>query len=113
MQLQKYNTQATAFLNNVRTLLHRWGFKCGFVQTDRNIWCLNIPVNDGSGTQITIVYSMTWNEFRLEYLNYGGNCQLVSICMQGELDEQIDALCSEQSLYEAPLMLMLMQQTLG
>jgi hypothetical protein len=112
MQLQKYNTQAVTFLNSVRSLLHRWGFKCGFVQSAENIWCLNIPVSDGSGTHIQFLYSSTWNEFRLEYLNYGSNCQYTSMCSSGDLDEQIEILLSEDNVNESPFRLMALQEAL-
>lgn len=113
MQLQKYNTQAVKFLNNIRVLLHRWGFKCGFVQKSEHFWCLNVPVSDCSGTHIQFLYSVTWNEFRLEYLNYGGgNCQCISICSPGTLDEQIESLLSDDSVYGAPFKILALQESL-
>jgi len=111
MQLKKYNTQAVQFLNNVRKLLHRWGFKCGFVQMSEHFWCLNIPVNDAGGTHIQFLYSITWNEFRLEFLNYGGNnCELTSICGSGTLEEQIDTLLSDDNLELAPFIVIGLQE---
>ena len=113
MQIQKYNKNVLDFLNNIRKLLRRWGFKCGFVQKAENIWCLNVPVSDASGTYIQFLYSMTWNEFRLEYVNYGRNNNLISICTPGTLDEQIESLLTEDMLYDSPLKVCGLQETLN